>query len=200
MKKRIFSIFTAVAMILCLAGCQKGVDSEQAKQTNGKIVEMKTIDPPEDGWTLEQLNEVLYMNDQKIELPLMFSSLEDGYEIRDKEYKYEDTTGKVGGYLYYKDEFIALITFYEEEADIEILTMLFLPSLYEPEQDISSYININGFGLKSKFNDLYNTLGNGFTTESGIFLYKIKNSNYIISIPEMENDFSFFFYQDSNEE
>ncbi|MDE6710180.1 MAG: hypothetical protein K2J76_06810, partial [Oscillospiraceae bacterium] len=82
MKKIISAI--VLLMILCtLSSCGT---AEAAVTKSIDHAEIKTVEPPENGWTLEQLNNVLYLNGQQIQLPLMFSSLKDGYEIRDKTY------------------------------------------------------------------------------------------------------------------
>ena len=196
MKKRILSLFAAFAVMLSLSACQlndTGQDMQSSaviEQTN-ETTEMKTIEPPEDGWTLEELNEVLYINGQPIDLPLMFSSLGDGYEIRDKRYNDESSNDSdiVGGYLYYKDELIALVTFYELESDIEFLTLFFYPYVYEDHQNSSNYIIINGFGLKNEVDEVYNLLGNKFVNESEIITYTTTDGNCSITIPNIEKDF-----------
>lgn len=184
MKNVSVMLLLIIVVIFCFAGC----NSRNADITV-EAAGIHTIEPPEDGWTLEQLNEVLYMNGQKIELPLMFSSLKDGYEIRDKRYNGETSVDRdiVGGCLYYNDELVSLITFYELENDAEILTMFFSPAIYDDKQDYSAYININGFGLKNDISDIYDRLGNSFANESGIIIYAIKNSDYILDVPDAED-------------
>lgn len=200
MKNRILSIFAAIAVTLSLSACQNGNTEQTAPlsdtattvvEETAEPIEMKTVEPPEDGWTLEELNEVLYMNGQPIDLPLMFSSLGDGYEIRDKRYNDESSSDSdiVGGYLYYKDELIALVTFYELESDIEFLTLFFYPYVYEDHQNSSNYIIINGFGLKNEVDEVYNLLGNKFVNESEIITYTTTDGNCSITIPNIEKDF-----------
>ncbi len=197
MKKRLLSLLTAAAITLSLSACKpremgQSIDpiDEIVSYTSQTIetTEMKTIEPPEDGWTLEQLNQVLYMNGQKIELPLMFSTLGDGYEIRDKRYNDESSADNdiVGGYLYYKEELVALVTFYELENDIEFLKLYFFPDMYESNMDNIEYININGFGLKNNINDIYNFLGYTYKNENNLLIYNIQNSKYSIIIPNTE--------------
>ncbi len=170
--------------------------------TDIKETEMKTIEPPEDGWTLDDINQVLYMNGQQIKLPILFSTLKDGYEIKDKKYKDKgsDDPDVVGGTLYYKDEFIAVISFYELENDIQILTMIFSPSYYscynkslDIYKDYSNYVNINGFNLESDINEIENYLGTDYYTESNMIVYQIKKSNYKLLISNNNEDFYIIF-------
>ncbi len=190
MKKKLLSILAAGAITLSLSGCHIKKTEESISDTSQAIetIEMKTIEPPEDGWTLEELNQVLYMNGQKIELPLMFSTLGDGYEIRDKRYNDESSGDSdiVGGYLYYKDELVALVTFYELENDIEFLKIYFFPDMYESNMDSKEYININGFGLKNNIYDIYNFLGYNYKNENNLLIYNIQNSKYSIIVPNTE--------------
>ena len=190
MKKQIIAVLAALACTFTACGNQ-GEEQVTAisEESAASVAEMKTVEPPEDGWTLEELNQVLYMNGQKIELPLMFSSLGEGYEIRDKRYNDESSEDSdiVGGYLYYENELIALVTFYESENDIEFLTLFFYPEIYEANQDSSEYIKVNGFGLKSQLTDVYNSLGNQFTNENELIEYSIENC--LITIPNIENNF-----------
>lgn len=177
--------------------------AEPKKESQKKIAEadMETIEPPEDGWTLEELNQVLYMNGQKIELPLMFSSLKEGYEIRNRKYNDKDSLDYniVGGELYYNNELLAVVSFYELANDLEIISLFLLPILYIDSQDTTEYIHINGFGLKSKISDIYDTLGNGYIYESERFIYNVKNSNFSISIPNLEEDFSIIIKKNKEE-
>ena len=146
-KKRLKQTLMLVGILLitlAFSGCEKLVETDVSAETKStiqtvsettnfeNITEIKTIEPPKDGWTLEQLNKVLYMNEQKIELPLMFSSLKEGYEIRDKRYNNELSLDNdiVGGLLYYQNDLIALVTFYELETDIEFLSLYFFPDMY----------------------------------------------------------------------
>ena len=130
--KKFLSILITAAIACTLTACGNDIRGQVSEETVA-VDEMKTIEPPEDGWTLEQLNQVLYMNGQKIELPLMFSSLGDGYEIRDIEH-YDDSN-RASGVLYYNNQFVAIIVFYEMEKDYKITNLSFTPSYYEDGQD-----------------------------------------------------------------
>lgn len=198
-----------ITAALALGGCGEvqavGTDVTETQLLEKAIdeeTEMKTIDPPADGWTLDDINQVLYINGQQVTLPLMFSTLKDGYEIKDKKYKDKgsDDSDVVGGTLYYKDEFIAVISFYELENDIQILTMIFSPSYYSFYnkslgifKDYSDCVNINGFNLESDINEIENYLGTDYYTESNIIVYQIEKSNYKLLISNNNEDFYIIF-------
>lgn len=185
--KKFFAVLAAACLVLSTAGCQQ--NDVSADQNGTETIEIKTIEPPENGWTLDTLNEVLYLNGQQIQLPLMFNTLKDGYEIRDK--IYNDTSNfdndVVGGYLYYENNLIAMVAFNELENDIEILSIAFFRDDYKDNQDVSKYISINGFGLQSDINDIYSCLGNEYINESELLVYDIKGSNFIITIPNISD-------------
>ena len=187
--KNLSVMLLLIVVIFCFAGCDSG---------NGGV--SAAAKPPENGWALETFNEVFQMNGQKIKLPLMLSSLGEGYEIRDKRYNDEESVDRdiVGGCLYYNDELVSLITFYESDGDAEFLTMLFSPLIYDDEQDYSEYIKINGFGLKNNISDMYDCLGNSFTNENGIIIYTIENSNYILEIPDVDEGFGIYIKRKGN--
>lgn len=199
--KKLLSILITAAIACTLTAC--GNDGEgQVSEETVAVAEMKTIEPPEDGWTLEQLNQVLYMNGQKIELPLMLSSLGEGYEIRDKRYNDESSLDHdvVAGALYYKNQFVAVTGFHEYEDDYEFLTMIFSPSYCTAKQNPSEYIRINGFGMTDNNNKLKDSLGNNYIFDSNIYVYDIKNSNYSIHIIGEENDYGILIKYTSSKE
>lgn len=168
----------------------------QPEPTSVEPAKIKTIEPPEDGWTLEQLNDVLYMNGQKIEVPLMFSTLKEGYEIREK--TYYDDTDRQSGWLYYNNQFIAIAAFYESEDDYNIVNLTFPPAHYEDDQDYSDYIIINGFGLDTGASNVPKYLGNGFTSKSGFYVYVIGDNEYTILVSDYEHDYMIMLFEGVN--
>lgn len=178
MIKRVLSLFAAAAVAVSMAGC-RSADS---------VYEIKSIEPPKDGWRVEQLNDVLYLNGRKIELPLMLSSLGEDYEIREKRYNDESSLDKdiVGGYLYCNDEVIALVTFLEQGEDAEFLRLYFFRDLYSENQDVKEYITINGFGLESDIAKVTDYLGNGYLNESELLKYYVEDGEYLITIPNTD--------------
>ncbi len=208
MVKWLLPIVGILIISLSLSGCKNfvetdvGAETKITKQTvcetinSENITEIKTIEPPEDGWTLDGINQVLYMNGQQVKLPILFSSLGDEYEIRDKKYNTDENSldyNVIAGKLYYKNEFVAIISFTDTGNDMEILTMIFAPNLYDETQNYSEYIRINGLGLKSSGSDVYDFLGKKFETDSGIIIYDIADSDYLLEISDTEEDIMIIF-------
>lgn len=188
--KRIFLI--AAALILCcLAGCKNEQNAVNSAAEN-------IIEPPENGWTVEQLNEVLYLNGQQIQMPLMLSTLKGGYEIKEKEYYENDESGS--GLLYCNDDFIAIVSFYEIDGDCKITTLNFPPSYYENEQDYTNYCRINGFGLKDNISNIQNYLGGNFVKDSSFYVYVVGNDEYTILVADAEENHMIMIFEGVNAE
>ena len=205
MKKRILSIFAVLAVAVNMVGCTPPNTAAPAEVTEQIIVEttaetietfeMKTVEPPEDGWTVEQLNEVMYMNGQKVELPLLLSSLDGDYEIRDIEHY--DESNRASGTLYYNDCFYAIITFYELDQDYQISTLSFVPTYYK-NQDCSNYIKINNFGLNDNTTYISEYLGDKFTKKEGFIIYELLNEEYTILVTDVEKNYMIMIFEGVN--
>jgi hypothetical protein len=62
---------------------QTKIETTTTTETPLDEIEYKTIAPPEDGWTLELLNEVTYINGKDIDFPFTLDELGDGFSIDD---------------------------------------------------------------------------------------------------------------------
>lgn len=217
LKKKILTLLAAVSLACSLVGCQSDTDTGQVgteqnnQQTNivqslstkaksnknndkkEETTEIKTIEPPEDGWTLEQLNEVLYLNGQQIQLPLMFSTLEGEYEIKEKEY-YGDSN-HASGVLYYNNQIVAIISFYELDNDFKITNLCFTPTYYKNEQNYSNYFIMNGFGLKDNISNIQKCLGNKAVKDSGFYKFIVGNDEYTILVTDVEENYMIMLFE-----
>ena len=86
MKKRILSIFAVLAVAVNMVGCTPTNTAAPAEITEQIIAETtaestEIVEPPEDGWTVEQLNEVMYLNGKPFKLPCTVEELGDGLPI-----------------------------------------------------------------------------------------------------------------------
>lgn len=192
--KKIFLITAALA-VCCLVGCEnkQNVNDISDARNVADNAEINVIEPPENGWATEQLNEVLYMNGQKIELPLMFSTLKDGYEIKEKEYY--DSADHASGVLYYNGQLAAIISFYEQDDDYKITNLCFASSYYESGQDYSDYFIINGFGLKDNTSNIQKYLGDKFVKDSGFYKFIIGNDEYTLLVSDNEENYMIMVYE-----
>jgi len=159
MLRRVMVLVAAVA--LGLAGCGVGeIDTDIAAGTTlqsefEEKAEMNTIEPPEDGWTLELLNQVVYLNGKHITFPLKLSDLGEEYEFGES-HKYAPYYDSETGYLYkkgaeYFDDFWIEVYFNHIDDDIIIygFANTFLPK----------YISINGLKIGDSVDDIEKRLG-----------------------------------------
>lgn len=98
MKKRIFSLFVCAALLMCSAvGCGK----EESSAGDSSAAEYQTMEPPEDGWTIEELLSVTYLCDTQLSYPLTLASLGDNFSLNADEMSYRETEKSViAGLLY----------------------------------------------------------------------------------------------------
>lgn len=113
-KKRFLSLLAAVVLICGLVGCQAHIASDkvnaETKQIVNEATEIKTIEPPEDGWTIDELARVFRINNEPIELPFILNNLNEKYNIKKEETKILDS-GACGTILYYNDVSFLVINY-----------------------------------------------------------------------------------------
>jgi len=152
MLRRVMVLVVAV-VILGLAGC--GVEEK---------TEMNTIEPPEDGWTLELLNQVVYLNGKHITFPLKLSDLGEEYYLTDA--RDSDIEGlKMSTLLNHSDDRFALSVFYTyEEGEVTIYMIGVLRVIMEEfhKSVYETYLSINDFKLGDSLIEAKNHLGSNY--------------------------------------
>ncbi len=117
--KGILPIVGMLIISMSLSGCKKPVETDVGAETKGitqavgeaadneSVTEIKTIEPPEDGWTLEELLSVTYIYDHQLENPCTLNTLGDNFSFDISTFKFfeEDNSSVVT--LKYNDTFIA---------------------------------------------------------------------------------------------
>ena len=185
MGRKILSVFAAFAVALSLAGCQ----SEPLSESDGAVVEeaaesieMNTIEPPENGWTVEQLNEVMYLNGKPFKLPCTLEELGEDFSIKNIKEKQtvpfeKDNANSeyVNAELYYNGNMVGYVDMERgEKDDYTVWGIAYLNSSSEGES--SNSLNINGVNIYSTKSDVERLLGNNFIESQVNGLY-----NYIIN-------------------
>jgi hypothetical protein len=137
--------------------------SETSIQTEAQTepaIEYKTIEPPEDGWTLELLNEVTYINGQDIDLPFCLNDLGEDFTFEEA---IAPNNGVHVGMIHYKGKqaFVAVSSKAGDEFDRNDKIDEFILGLYDNLStfDLSNFLIINGVSLSSSMNDIYIKLG-----------------------------------------
>lgn len=182
MKRKILSIFAALAVAVSLAGCQS---QEPAAE---EVVEMKVIEASESGWTHEQVSEVTYLCGKPFSLPCNLEDLPDDFEIGEPRYRDKDTElktyitidGQDSGYydsqILLNGEQVGIVHYYESGKDDVVFAIEFSPFESEGKDFV-----INGINQNSSFEDVKAALGNSMVRDekiTAVYDYKVSNSEY----------------------
>ncbi|MDE6132106.1 MAG: hypothetical protein K2G04_01835, partial [Oscillospiraceae bacterium] len=115
--KKFFAVLAAACLIWGMVGCQQNDDvlTEQSVQNSIEISEMKTIEPPQNGWTLEDLLSVTYIYGNQIISPYTLESLGSNFTF-DNNNVSEVENDMCSAHLYYKNMPIAAVNFNESDS------------------------------------------------------------------------------------
>lgn len=179
MKKIIISLLICTSIIsCCLSGCGNDVsqNAENSISTNSvsesnKIVDIKTVEPPENGWTIESLMSATYIYGEQLCYPLRVNNLDEGFSIDDSEKM--EISNNVDVRLLYNGKKVCHIGYYLEDiqdnyesAEAMLLSFTFAGT-EEPE-----CISINGISLGDSVDDIRNFLGEpDIAEDNGVYSY-----------------------------
>lgn len=148
-KNKFLSLLAAALAVVWLGGCKTNDIENQATQVNKdntattENIEIKTIEPPEDGWTLEQLNNFIYINGVNYSYPIKLSDLGKNFIADDNMILYKNRSS-FGGSVNDDDIYTSL---------------MFSISGNQSEIPDNMLININGVTLGTELQDLFVKLG-----------------------------------------
>jgi hypothetical protein len=216
--KKYLSIVLSVLMILVCAGCNEILPSAGIEENTvvSSVVEgentvvsssdtetsrvtiapedYKTIEPPEDGWTLELLNEVTYINGQDIDLPFCLDDLGEDFTAGDIQYS-EDGANCTGS-IYYKGKkaMIFLSQNVDGEFDsqdrIHYFNIVILDN--ESQLKINEFITINGVNSDSDVSEVIQKIGKHYKFTENL------NDTYSYPIVSDSKTLKFFFRTKNN--
>jgi hypothetical protein len=163
--KKYLSIALSVLFILVCASCEKAGDMPERGPFGPE--DYKTIEPPADGWTLDDLNEVLYINGYEVDFPFTLEDIHWDKELYDVEY-YEDQGMLYAGLLDIETGTNLVIGSKTNEKkdfskDLPIDVIQF--TVFSDEEDknptpgFDDFIVINGLGLSGDASDLVKYYG-----------------------------------------
>ena len=204
--KRILSLFAAFAVMLSLSACQPN-DTGQDMQVLAVVEqanEMKTIESPEDGWTHEQLSEVMFLCGESFSLPCSLEDISDKFEcgeLKKVDDSYISVDGEKTSYyemsLMYNEKLVGKACCYDDGNDkivfaVQIRSMVVNKRLLE----------INGIYQETDFKRTTKALGVNIINKEDIakfkYIYNIFNPKYpeekIILTSTDEENILFFTY------
>ena len=141
--KKFLAVLAAACLVFCMVGCQQNNVS-----TGIETAEMKTIEPPENGWTSEQLSEVIYINGINYDYPISLKDLGKDFSVDDSLILYKNQVA-FGGSINNNGTYNSLS---------------FSISGNNSELQNKSLININGVTLENDMEDLLLKMGEPVST------------------------------------
>ncbi len=115
MKLKRLLVMSMAALSILMVGCQNDVGSSDTVSTSSQVVSEnmdintyhETIPIPEEGWTLELINEVIYVNGRNISIPFTISDLGEGFEWEPQGF-FGESELKAGTISYNKELFLSV--------------------------------------------------------------------------------------------
>lgn len=155
MKRRLLSLFLAAIVILSLSCCKSDTENITASEQSESI-EYKTTEPPEGGWTTEEIMSVTYLCGRKMSYPLSLDSLGEGFRLTN--YSRFLALGKLTpASLLYKGQQLANATVINYENEMMIYNIVTFTDICEVE-GIEPFV-INGVTFGDSYEDVLAALG-----------------------------------------
>lgn len=160
--------------------------TETANQQENKIIEYITVEPPENGWTTEEIMNVTYFCDYKLSYPLSVEYLGNDFKLSHYS-KLQAKKRLVPATLSYKDKQFANATVVKPDKETMIYNIVLFPDICKVE-NVEPFV-INGVKMYDSFEDTLNALGDNYNYKSDdCLMYNDKNTN--------ESLYSLFFEDD----
>ena len=197
--KKLLAVLAAACLVFGMVGCQQNNVS-----TEIETVKMKTIEPPEDGWTHEQLREVMYLCGESFSLPCKLEDISDKFEcgeLKTVDDRYIIVNGEKTSYyemsLMYNDELAGKACYYDDGND-KIVFLVQIRSMVVKER----LLVLNGIYQETGFKRTTEALGVKTLNKEDIdkfkYVYDILNPEYpeekIILTSTDEKTILFFTY------
>lgn len=172
MKRKIFTLLLC-SMILSgiVSGCGTDESTADTPSSSSSVEETteasatqiaetgyKTIQPPEGGWTLAELNKVLYINGKNTELPFTLNKLGSDFQLGE-DFEPDKETGETESLLKYNDEIVGGITLVMDADSDPYNVPLTLFAIKPYKITIESLLVINGVRINDSYDVLIKKMG-----------------------------------------
>lgn len=201
-------VFSAAFAVLCLQGCSmakhgKPPDNPTVEQAT-YAAEYKTLQPPEDGWTMDELLGVTYLYGTPLSSPLTLNSLGKEVEGRDKQ---TNVAGKVMILIYHGDKIVANALYNETSVDEVDGDTPFAYIHFSGDKNDPESLVVNGKQIETEYGDMTEHLGK---TRDGIeghegsvstmtgYYYKVKDDSFTIETINDDGKFSALVLKELN--
>jgi major membrane immunogen (membrane-anchored lipoprotein) len=200
--KKLFVIFLSVCMLLtaCSLSPYKNTSETTVSQTSDETrvtipkSEYKTIDPPDDGWTIDLLNEVTYIGGKQVTFPITLSQLPEDFTIADSTFHKENNERAMG--ILYKDKYFCTVVIENVQSENEQydnlpVSFIYMPIPYNTWYDYENVLIINGVTFNSTLEFVKKQLGNQYVYDSQFnvynYYYALDDCSIEIFIDEKSN-------------
>ncbi len=166
LKRNCVTLIAVVMLCNLLTGCQ---DKEETKENSG----YKTMTPPEDGWTIEELASVTYLCHAELPYPTTIATLGDGFSCSFDDCIYKSENGEITASLNYNNRYLGIVQFedcYEKE-DVSEQSSINLIMIANPEVDEHIPIIINGIELGDTKKEVLHALGEQYKVRTTLYSY-----------------------------
>lgn len=135
------------------------ISKSESSVQEDKIIEYKTVEPPEGGWTTEEIMNVTYLCDHKLNYPLSIEYLGDDFSLSSYS-KWSAKKRLVPASLSYKGDKLANATVVKPDDETMIYNIVLFPDTCEVE-DTEPFV-INGVKMYGSFEDVLAALGDDY--------------------------------------
>ncbi len=194
--KRAAALAGILIISLSLSGCKNFVETDVGAGTkitnqtvcetinSESITEIKTIEPPEDGLTFDDIN-IIEINGKQVSLPFKVEELGEDYSI-DKEV----WTGGSENILKYNNNYIACIDIDEDKE---------ITSIKITDDEMKQYkVKICNLDCQNNFGEIIKKLGEPYDSSEFVsyehveyLLYKYSNAEIFITSTDYQNGFNY---------
>ena len=194
--KIILPVLFTITAVFSLSGCGDNTSSESVQNTEisievpsiqeKEVISYKTVEPPEGGWTTEEIMNVTYFCDKKLSYPLSLDVLGDDFSLS----RYSRSLAKkrlVPAALKYNGKYFANATIVKPHDETMIYNIVLFPDICKVENVVPFVIN--GIKMYDSFEDVLTALGDD---------YRYMKENDSISYNDRETNESLYslFFED----
>ncbi len=188
MQRKIGSVIFAVMLCSSLVNCGTDTSSQspvqndteppqtQEETTATEPIGYVTITPPEGGWTTEEIMNVTYFCDCRLNYPLSMEYLGGDFSLSNYS-KFFVKNQLVPATLNYKGEYLANATVVKPHDETMIYNIVLFPETCQNIRDVEPFV-INGIKMYDSFEDVISALGedNCYKSESSL-MYRDRETN-----------------------
>jgi hypothetical protein len=178
--KKYLSIVLSVLLVLVCAGCEK--EDEAPERGPFGPGDYKTIEPPADGWTLEALNEVLYVNGYEVDMPFTLEDIHWDKEPVRIEYVEEENLVLADLIKANDKSFINVIAEADENNSISMTSKIYSITTFAGNEMInmdnneqSDFLIVNGVGIGDSFEMMKENWGSNYEGDA-VKLYSLDDA------------------------